>query len=169
MGTNSQTPFLWGAGASNNGLLQSALTLLSTEMNSLANAGTALSSVGGSSGLFSNSDTGQATQGDVYLTLGAISSALVAGAVVSGWFLPSPDGGTTFDNYVSGAALSRAPDFIVPLPATTITAGWAYKSFGMHKVIVPAYKFKVMIQNNTGQTFASSGNTLILASPTLDY
>ena len=171
MSGNNGIPLLWGAGTSNNGLLQSALTLLSTEsgFNSLANGSAVVSSVGGSSGVFTNANTGQAMRGDVYLTLGAIGSALSAGAVVSGWFLTSLDGGTTFENYVAGAALARAPDFIIPLPATTITAGWVYKSNGLHGVTVPAVPFKVVLQNNTGQTFASSSNTLKLATPTADY
>ena len=118
--------FLWASGTSNSGLLTSLLSLQTTEMNSLANAGVALSSVGGSSGKFTNSDTAQAVWGDIFLTLGAIGSALSAGANLAGWFLVSPDSGTTYEP--TSAALSRPPDFIVPLPATTISAGAMYKS-----------------------------------------
>ena len=159
--------FLWNAGTSNNGLLASALSLLTTEMNSLATAGTALSSVGGSSGVFTNSNTGQGMVGDVFLTLGAIGTALSAGANLAGWFLTSPDGGTTFENTVSGSAMSRPPDFLIPLPATTITSGWVYKSAG--PIMIPALEFKVFIQNNSGQTWASSGNTLKLAPYAMAY
>jgi hypothetical protein len=165
------SPFLWGAGSSNNGLISSALTPMATELNSLATATAVISSAGGLStnGVFNDTLTGQAILGDVYLKLGAIGTALSAGANVAGWFLISPDGGTTYENYVTGVALARAPDFIIPLPATTITSGWVYKSVGVHKVIVPATYFKVVLQNNSGQTFASSGNTLTLASPTINY
>jgi hypothetical protein len=41
------SPFLWGAGSSNNGLITSALTLITTELNSLATATAVISSVGG--------------------------------------------------------------------------------------------------------------------------
>ncbi len=171
MSANNGIPLLWGAGTLNNGLLQSALTLLSSDTgwNSITNGSTAVSSVGGSSGVFTNANTGQAMIGDLYLTLGAIGSALSAGAVLSGWFLKSLDGGTTFETAVSGAALARAPDFIIRLPATTISAGSVYATDGTHKITVPAVPFKVFVQNNTGQTFASSGNTLKLATPTADY
>jgi hypothetical protein len=161
------TNFLWYSGSSNNGLLTSAVTLMTTELNSIANAGTAVSSVGGSSGTFTNANIGQGMIADLFLTLGAVGTALSAGANLSGWFLTSPDGGTTFENTVSGAAQARAPDFIIPLPATTITAGWVYKSAG--PVMVPALEFKVFVQNNSGQTWASSGNTIKLAPYAMQY
>lgn len=160
-------PFLWQPGTSNNGLLTaSALTLLSTELNSVASAGAAVSSVGGTSGVFSNASTGQAVFADLFLKLGAIASALSSGANLAGWFLTSPDG-TTFENVVSGAALARPPDFFIPAPATTISAGSVYRSAG--RVILPALKFKVFVQNNLGQTLAASANTLTLAPFALQY
>ena len=164
--SNTGSPFLWNAGTSNNGLLiSSALSLLTTEMNSLANSSVAVSSVGGSSGVFTNSNTGQGIWGDILLKLGAISSALSAGACLAGWFLTSPDGGTTFEP--TGAAPSRPPDFLIPLPATTITAATSYKSAGL--VRIPALPFKIIVQNKTGQTFAASANTLILAPSAVTY
>ena len=159
--------FLWYPGSSNNGLLTSALTLLSTELNSVATAGTAVSSVGGTSGVFTNSNTAQAMFGDLYLTLGAVGTALSAGANVAGWFLTSYNSGTTFENTVSGSAQPRAPDFTIALPATTITSGWVYKTTG--PVLIPTLEFKVFLQNNSGQTFASSGNTLIAALYAAQY
>lgn len=159
------TDFLWAQGT--NGLLiPSPLTVLSTELNSLANAATALSSVGGSSGVFSNTNTGQGMVGFAQLNLGAVASALAAGACLSAWFLESLDGGSTFENTVSGAALARAPDIIIPLPATTITAGWKYNS---QPIRIPAVPFMLWVQNNSGQTWASSSNTLKLAPYAMQY
>src|ERR1700704_2854535 len=43
---------LWNTGTSNSGLLATAITLQSTELNALANAALIVSSVGGSSGKF---------------------------------------------------------------------------------------------------------------------
>ncbi len=169
MSANNGVPLLWGAGTSNNGLLVSALTALSTELNSLANGNTALSSVGGSSGVFNVSNTGQGMRGDLFLTLGAIGSALSAGAVLTGWFLKSFDGGTTFETSVSNAALAKSPDFFINIPATTISAGSVYATSGTSGVTIPGLPFKLFIQNNSGQTFASSGSTLKIAIPYATY
>lgn len=160
------TDFLWDPGTSNNGLITPAVTLMTTELNSVANAGTAVSSVGGTSGVFNNSNFAQGMIGNVYLTLGAIASAVAAGGNIAGWWLESPDAGTTYENTVSGAALARPPDFILPVPATTITAGW---NFAGVMVRVPALVTKVFIQNNLGQTLASSGNTIKIALPAMKY
>ena len=159
--------FLWYPGTSNNGLLVSALTLMTTELNSLASGNSASSSVGGSSGVFTNSNTAQGMVGEIYLTLGAIGSACAAGANAAGWFLVSPDGGSTFENVVSNTALPRPPDFLVALPATTITAGWVYK--GISPVMIPSLEFKVYLQNNSGQTWASTANTIKLAPYAMQY
>lgn len=162
------TDFLWDPGTSNNGLITPAVTLMSTELNSIVNAGTAVSSVGGASttGVFKNSDFAQAMIGNIYLALGTIGSAVAAGGNIAGWWLESPDAGTTYENTVSGAALARPPDFILPVPATTITAGW---NFAGVMVRVPALVTKVFIQNNLGQTLASSGNTIKIALPAMKY
>lgn len=159
------TNFLWNSGTSNNGLLATAFNLLSTELNTLTNTSIAVSSVGGTSGVFNQSNTAQAMLGELFLTLGAIGSALSAGACIAGWFVESYDGGTTFEQ--SSVAETRPPDFIVPLPATTIGAASIFKAAGL--VRLPALPFKVMLQNNTGQSFAASANTLKLAPIAAQY
>ena len=159
--------FLWYPGASNSGLLATSFNLLTTEMNSLATAGLIVSSVGGTSGKFTNSDTAQSVWGDLYLKLGTIGTAIVAGGNLAGWFLMSPDSGTTYEAQSGTHAAIRPPDFIIPLPATTITATETFKSAG--KVLLPALQFKVLVQNNSGQTFAASGNSLLLSPQALQY
>jgi hypothetical protein len=152
--------FLWNQGYSgNNGLLEAAFNLLTTELESLASGSVIVSSVGGSSGLFTNSNTAQAILAELYLMLGnpGIGSALSSGANLAGWFLTSPDGGTTFES--TSAAPPRAPDFIVPLPATTITGGSTQLFKAQGPVILPALEFKVLVQNNAGQTFGNGGTT----------
>lgn len=158
-------PFLWGLGTSNSGLLAALLTLQSTELNSLTNTSVALSSVGGSSGKFTNANTGAAIWGDLFLTLGAIGSALSNGANIAGWFISSADSGSTYEK--ASIAPARPPDFIIPLPATTISAADQFKSAG--KVLLPAVQFKVLLQNNTGQSLASSANALKLAPISVQF
>lgn len=141
---------------------------MTTEMNTLTNGSTATSSVGGSSGIFTNSNTAQGMLGEIYFKFGgAVGSALSAGAAISGWFLVSPDGGTTFEATASGASQPRAPDFVIPLPATTISSGAYYKGGG--PIMIPALEFKVFLQNNTGQSFPASGNILSVAPFAMQY
>ena len=162
------SPFLWGAGSSNNGLITSALTLMTIELNSLASGGGAVSSAGGLStnGVFNDTLTGQAILGDVsFLAGGAFTPT--AGANITGWFIKSRDGGTTYD--WSSAAPARAPDFIIPLIASAYVANQQAWTPGTHKVIVPAGYFKVYAVNNSGVSLPSSGNTLALSSPSINY
>ena len=165
MGTNSQTPFLWGAGTSNNGLIQSALTLMTTELNSLANASGVVSSVGGTSGAFTNSNAGQAVIGDIVFTFGGAATP-TTGATFAGWFLKSKDGGSTFE----GAAQPvRPPDFTMAPLLSAYASGGQVWSIGTHGIQIPAYPFKVWFENLSNVALPASGNTLILVSPTLDY
>lgn len=160
--------FLWANGTSNTGLITPLLTLISTEANSLANTNTAISTVGGTSGLFTQTNTAQGIWAEMFLTLGVIGSALSANSPnVSGWFLDTPDGGTTIESPATNTGLPRPPDFIIPLPSTTITAGWVFKATEL--IQIPSLAFKVYIQNNTGQAFASSGNTLKIAVVASQY
>ena len=107
--------------------------------------------------MVTNSDTAQAVLGDIFLSLGnpGISSAMSQGANLAGWFLTSPDG-TTFES--TSVAPPRPPDFIIPLPATTVSGGAPpFRTAG--PVILPALEFKVLVQNNTGQTFGNGSTT----------
>lgn len=152
------TNFLWNAGTSNNGQLVAPFNLLTTEIESLTNGSVAVSSVGGSSGVFNNSTTGQGMLAQIQLSLGnpGVSTALSAGACLSGWFLESLDGGTTFES--ATVAPPRPPDFIIPLPATTIAAGAA--PFNATALVeLPPFPFKVSVQNNSGQTFGNGSTT----------
>ena len=154
---------LYDPGTSNNGLIVSALTIMSTELNSLTNGSVIVSSVAGSSGIISNSSTGQGIWGTVVFTAGTAGATCAAGANIAGWFLTSVDG-STFEP--TAAVPARAPDFIVPLPATTLNA-----TYDSQLTRIPALKFKVIAQNNCGAsgTLASSGNTLALGIFAVKY
>lgn len=166
---NTASPFLWGAGTSNNGLLASYLTLMTTELNSLATAGVIVSSANGLStnGVFNNTLTGQGIMGDVYLTIASAVTTVTAGAGLSGWFMVSPDAGTTYEQVT--LAPPRPPDFVIPVPIGLLVTPFVYKTVGVHKVPIPATYFKIVVQSNLGVSLPSSGNTLKLAVVGLDY
>ena len=158
---------LWQAGSGNNGLVATAVQLFhgtgaSDEFYGLTTGSYKVSGTSGSSGVFTNSNTSQVIYGELFLTLGAIGSAISAGGNIAGWFLQSYDGGTTYEQG-SGVAPSRPPDFVIPLPATTITSGWVYKAAGV--VRLPPLNFKVAIQNNTGQTLSSDSVNYLRLAP----
>ena len=160
--------FLWANGTSNSGLITPLLSLITTEANSLANNNTCVSTVGGTSGLFSQTNTTQGIWGELFLTLGAIGTSLSSNSPnLSGWFLTTPDSGTTIETPATNASLPRPPDFIIPLPSTTITAGWVFKATEL--IQVPSLMFKTYIQNNSGQGFSATGNSLKLAVVASQY
>jgi hypothetical protein len=168
MGTNTATPFLWSAGTSNNGLLVSAVTLMTTELNSLGIGSGIVSNANGlaTNGVFNNTLTGQAAFGDVsFLSGGAFTPA--AGGNITGWFIRSRDGGTTYE--YSGAVPTRSPDFVISLIPATYAANQQAWSQGIHAVRVPATYFKVYVQNNSTVALFTSANTLVLSVVGLAY
>lgn len=145
--------YLWDTGTSNNGLLTSVVTLMTTEIASLSSGSVIISSVNGASGVFNTTNTGGAILGEIYFSEGNAGNTPVAGGNVTGWFLTTPDGST----YESITAVPpRAPDFIVPLPAGAITTA-LFKANGL--VNIPALPFKVLIQNNSGANFGAGATT----------
>ena len=165
---NTNTPFLYDSGTTNNGLLASYLTLMTTELNTLATAGVIVSSAGGLStnGVFNSTLTGRSLYADVYLTLASAVTTL-AGSVLSGWFMTSPDAGTTYEQVA--LAPPRTPDFVIPTPVGLLVTPFVYKSIGVHKVQVPATYFKIVVQSSLGVSMPASGNTLKMAIVGLDY
>ncbi|HEY1260230.1 MAG TPA: hypothetical protein VGF34_13365 [Stellaceae bacterium] len=161
---HAATPFLWQPGASNSGLYSPPLTLMSTELNGLASGAVATSSMGGAGGVYSNASTAQVIWSPMVLTLGPTAGAMQTGANVSCWLLPSIDG-LTFES--SASAPPRAPDAVFPLPAATLSASATFLSQGL--VRVPALKFKVLCQNNSGQALNAAGNTVVLAPTAVQY
>src|SRR5271166_2369523 len=151
------TNFLWAPGTSNNGLLTAAITLMTTELESVTSGSVIVSSVNGSSGLFTNSNTAQAIWAYLYYYPGNAGCTPTAGAALSGWFLESLDGGTTFE--ATTVALARPPDWIIPLPASAIGGANTIVYRTSTLVRVPALEFKVLAQNNAGATFGAGATT----------
>lgn len=155
--------FLLQAGTS--GFLATPFNLQSTELNALASGSAAVSSVGGTSGVFSQTNTINAIFGSVYFTAGG-SFTPTAGGFLAGWFLLSTDGGTTFETVVATPsttvlAIPRPPDFVIPLSAAAYASGniaWATGRF----VSLPFESFKVEIQNLSGAALSASGHLIKL-------
>lgn len=153
---SSPLPFLWDDTNATNGLWTSAITVMTTELDSKANAAVAASSVNGNSGVFPNTFFGQAIWADIFYMIGSpgMTGTLQAGACISGWFLTTPDQ-STYESVT--VAPPRPPDFIIPLPSATSLAASSF--FAARNIMLPALEFKLLVQNNTGQTLSTGGTT----------
>lgn len=142
-------------------VLGSVTTLLSTELNSIANAATVISSVGGTSGLFNNTYAGGGlggyTLGRFELYIAGSGTALTANTGVSIWLLTSVDG----TNYEDGSA-SVVPGRSNNLQIGSVRNVTTAQRIIQDQIILTAGNWYVLLQNNTGQTWNSSGNTLKL-------
>lgn len=135
-------------------------TLLSTEMNGLASNSLALSTAAfnnsAGSGLSSTSGDGY-PEGLLQLTLAAPAAAFAANTGIDVWFLPSLDGGASYEDGSSSLQPARPPDMIIPVEA----AASAQKI--TLRCTLPPTLFKTLVKNDsTGQALASSGNSLQL-------
>lgn len=148
-------------------LLGSIATLLSTELNSLASSSglTAgvISSVGGSSGIFDNTAGGALggyVLGRIELVLAAPAGALTASTAAYIWFVRTADG----TNYEDGGAAvipAKPADVVIPVRAVSTA-----QRIEIDVVFLPFSKFYVLLAQNTGQTWAASGNTVKLLPAT---
>jgi len=150
------TNFLWYSGTSNDGLLTSALTIMSTELNTLTSGSYAISSVAGSSGVISNSSTAQGMWAVPFFTFGGTVTP-ASPLNLSLWFAESLDGSTFED---ASSLLARSPDVVFAFA----NSSYASKTvIGQSRIVrVPALKFKVIVQNNIGGSLPSSGNLVKL-------
>lgn len=135
---------------------QSAVSLLTTEMNTLGT--NAMSSAGGAiNNVFATSGWLGYVMGKLALNLAAYSGTPNAGSTINGWFLLSPDGGTTYEDGSSSIQPARAPDFIIPVRA--VASG--PQLIIIDRVRFPVGNFKpIVLNNNLGLSLASTGNTL---------
>jgi hypothetical protein len=134
-----------------------ALTLLSTELNSLANGTGVVSSVGGTSGLFdsSHADLDHYLFGKFELSLAAPATAFTAGAV-NVWFLHRVDG----TNLEDGSA-SLAPKRPADLTFYVQASASAQRIIVSAPLPVGAWKVLVLpLGLGAGAVLAASGNTL---------
>jgi hypothetical protein len=132
-------------------LLGSQATLLSTELNSLANNGTAIGSA------YNNTVGGGGGDGytlcDVEL-VATYGSAPTANTGVSLWFLMTEDG-TNYEDGDNSTTPGRLADAVFPLRAVTTAQRI------IRRVLLPWGNFKPLVKNDgTGQAMAASANTV---------
>jgi hypothetical protein len=158
------TDFLWDSAVSGvvSGFIVNPFDLMTTELNGAGSGTTQVSSVGGAGGIFtSETNFGQAIWGQIWFEPGAAMSP-ASGGFLSGWFLTSPDGGSTFE----ASPPQRNPDFIVPLPAS-VASGSLYAADGL--VRLPAPDAKVALENNTTVSLPASGSHLKVGPVAVKY
>lgn len=138
------------------GFIATPFNLMTTELNALANGSTASSSVGGSSGVFTQSNFTNAMLTEIVFTAGGAFTPS-AGGTLNGWWLKSPDGGTTYEKSNVTTALPRPPDFYIPLLPLAYTSSDI--SFGVIAAC-PWPTAKVFVYNNSGTTLPATGNVI---------
>jgi hypothetical protein len=132
-------------------LLGAQATLLSTELNALANNSTAIGSaynntIGGGGG-----DGYELCDVELVVTYGVAPTANTGVAV---WFLSTQDG-TNYEDGDGSTTPARLPDAVFPLRAVT-TAQRVIR-----RVPLPFGNFKALAKNDgTGQAMGATGNTL---------
>lgn len=135
-----------------------AVTLLSTELNSIANgsnsaAGSTINNVQATSNLNGY------TRAKIEFYMAAYSGTPSANSGLLVWFLKSVDG-TNYEDGSSSVTPARNPDVVISVNAT---------ASGPQRIVrecfIPVGNFKPLGGNRTGIAFAGSGNTLkILAN-----
>ena len=140
--------------------MESPISIIgASELNALGNGNTVTGTAGGTAGVFSATQIKNLAAGEVFLTCAGTFTP-TAGGCISGWFLRSSDGGTTFEKVTSNTALARPPDFIIPLNAVAVANADVY--FAAGEVRLPSCPFKVYVQNNTGVSLGASNHTMSL-------
>lgn len=133
------------------GFLTTPFTLMSTEFVGLTSSATIVSA-----SAINQTNTANGIYGYVYLTVGSATFTPTAGGNISGWWLNSVDGGTTYETAISTVGpQARPPDWIIPLSTTGTVSSGIY----MTQVIrLPWATAKTYIQNNAGTTLGASGS-----------
>lgn len=158
------TNFLDAAGT--NGFIATPFNLMTTELNTLGNVSSAVSSVGGTSGVFTQTNFANAVWGSVHFKSGGAFTP-TAGGFIAGWFLFSPDGGSTFEKTVSNTDMPRTPDFLIPLFASAYASSDLAEAAGLIKL--PWWSTKVFIMNHAGVALPSSGNVIQVGPVAVQY
>ena len=143
------TNFLEATGGSSVGYFSNVVTLMSTEIVSLGSSAVATTSTV----FVSSADFGQSIFAEVFVKWGGAITP-TAGGFIGGWFLRSPDGGTTFEVTGTAIPLARPPDFLIPLSTVAYANTNIVYASGLVKM--PWSPVKIFVQNSAGAAFPSS-------------
>lgn len=149
--------------AGTGGFVTAPYNLFTTELNTLASGNTAISSVGGTSGVFDQSNTG----GYVWGVLSFVSGGTwtpAANGYIEGWWLGKDDA-TGYQKYLSNAAQARPADWVIGLLNTSHASGDVVGADGL--VRLPAHAHKVLTRSVAGATMPSSGNKIMVGAVSL--
>jgi hypothetical protein len=158
------TDFLLDAGAS--GFKATPFNLMSTELNALGSGSSATSSVGGTSGVFTQTNFVNCIWGEIAFTAGGAFTP-TTGGYLAGWFLLSPDGGTSFEKVVASTDLPRAPDFIIPFFASAYALNDISQASGIVKL--PWWSTKLFVVNHAGVALSASGHLIKCGPVAIQY
>lgn len=130
---------------------ESLTSLLTTELNSLANSTSASTGKVLSGAITMSSDLREFIAFQLDVTYGSAPSS---GGYVGLWMVRSIDA-TNFEDGDTSTDPSKAEEVIFPLRAVTTAQRIIIPGF-----VVPPYDFKILLRNKAGQAMSSSGNTL---------
>lgn len=127
-------------------------SVLTTELNSLANAAAAL-----------GTEYDNAT--NLYLwamfelnvTFG---SSPTAGNTVDLYIIPAPDGTNYDDNTTGASGAAPSTSYVGGFPLRAVTSAQKVPLGATRRVDLPPTKFKVFVVNGSGQAFPASGSTV---------
>lgn len=141
--------------------------LVGGEASALTNGSALTSSYWNNTGAVRQLDLDQGIQADIWFESGGTFTP-ATGGYLAGWFLPSFDGGTTFETTISTPsstvmAVSRSPDFTISLDNAAYAAGNIRYGQGRFVAPLPSVPFKTAVQNLSGVTMP--GTWMIALAP----
>ena len=148
------------------GFLAAPYSVLTTELNALGSGASTTSSVGGTSGAFSQTQTAQGIWGIAHFNAGGAFTP-TAGGYLAIWALYSPDGGTTYEKTVASTDLPRPPDIVIPLFASAYASADKAQSSGI--IRMPWWTHKFFIVNHAGVALPATGNIIQVATVAVQY
>lgn len=130
----------------------SVSTVLSTELNSLANAAAALGTE------YDNSS-------NLYLWATfelnvAFGSSPTAGNTVDLYIIPAPDGTNYDDNTTGASGAAPSTSYVGGFPLRAVTSAQKVPMGVARRIDLPPTKFKIFVVNGSGQAFPASGSTV---------
>lgn len=150
-----------------NGFIATLTLTSGADLASLASGGAVTLTGGGAAGVSSQTNTGSGKRGYIVFKTVTAGFTPTAGGCISGWWLNSDDGGTTYESTpatpsTTVPALPRPPDFIIPLDVAALGTSAVKWSI---PCTLPEGTFKVLVQNNSGAAFGAGNYTMTLKVP----